>query len=184
MKRIISLLSVVVLLLCAGCSNEPTEKEISNYIGEGMMTNFRLLFIQNERFVNEVFIHSHLPVDASKTETKDGKTYAKVVSDKYESYSSLEAAVKSVYASAAAEKLLKEKNFYADINGELYFDMSADFEKTEGPVWNAEKAKAVSVGNEEYVFSVPCKANEKKSSSTFKVIHDNGDWRLEEVYAN
>ncbi len=182
MKKIISILCIAIFLICAGCSKKPTEKEINNYVGEGMMTNFRLLFSENEHFVNEVFINSHLPVDSSQTVSKDGKTYAKVVSDKYESYSALESAVKSVYCSQASEKLLKEKNFYADINGSLYFDMSSDFEKSEGAVWNLEKVRTVSVGNNEYVFSIPCKAGKKSSSSEFKIILDNNEWRLAEVY--
>lgn len=182
MKKTVSILCIAVLLICAGCSKKPTEKEINNYIGEGMMTNFRLLFSENEFFVNEVFINSHLPVSASETVQKDGKTYAKVISDKYGSFQALESAVRAVYSAEASEKLLKEKNFYADINGSLYFDLSADFEKTEGPVWNFEKIKTVSTGEKEYVFGIPCKNGKKTSSSEFKVILDNNDWRLAEVY--
>lgn len=184
LKRIISLFSAVLLLFCAGCSSKPSEKEINNYVGEGMMTNFKLLFSENEYFVNEVFVNSHLPIDASKTVAKDGKSYAKVVSDRYDSYSALEAAVKSVYSEAAAEKLLKEKSFYADINGELYFDIGSDFERLEGPTWNIEKAKTISVGEGEYVFSIPCKIKGKSTDSQFKVILDNNEWRLEEAYVN
>lgn len=184
LKKIISFFCIAFLLLCAGCSKEPTEEEISNYIGEGMMTNFRLLFVENEHFVNEVFINSHLPVDSSQTVSKDGKTYAKVVSDRYASYSDLESSVRSVYCTSVAENLLKEKNFYIDINGALYFDMSADSEKVEGPVWNVEKAESVSVGKEEYIFSIPCIVNGKKSDSEFRIILDNNEWRLAEVYSD
>lgn len=182
MKKTVSILCIAVLLICAGCSKKPTEKEINNYIGEGMMTNFRLLFSENEYFVNEVFINSHLPVNASETIQKDGKTYAKVVSEKYKSFQALESAVRAVYSAEASEKLLKEKNFYADINGSLYFDLSAEFKKTEDTVWNFEKIKTVSAGEKEYIFSIPCKTGKKSSSSEFKVILYNNDWHLAEVY--
>ncbi len=181
-RKIVSVLCLLAIAVSAGCSRVPAEKDINSYVGEGIIMTAQLLFDGNEALVNNVFVYSHLPIDKNDTVTQNGKTYAAVKSDSYSSYANIVSTVNAVYTTEESEKILKEYDFYADINGKLYFDLSKDFEASDGVDFDSLNAKPVSSENGEYIFSVPCKAGKKKSATEMKVVSANGDWRLNEMY--
>ncbi len=181
-RKIISVLCLLAIAVSAGCSKAPEEKDINNYIGDGMMTNIQLLIESNENLTGNVFKYAHLPVDKNVKAEKDGKTYYAVTSDDYSSFEEIKQSVYSTYTDSAAEKLLSDCNYYTDIDGKLYFDSSMEFEKAEPAVWNIEKIQVKSVSDNEYILSVPFTLGRKTVNAEITVSREGGNLRLAEVY--
>lgn len=129
MKKFLSVLLSVLLIFAAfaGCGNS----ENNVYIGEGKLTVLRSLISTNGFIADEVLGAKHLPVDMSKTISKDNQTFAPVVSDKISTYAELEALLNSVYTEEVANKLLNEPKKYVEIDGVLYFDVQYEQSVTE-----------------------------------------------------
>lgn len=125
MKKFLSVLLSVLFVFAAfsGCGNSEKDKV---FIGEGKLTVLRSLISTNGFIADEVFGANHLPVDMSKTISKDNQTFAPVVSDKISTYAELEALLKSVYVEDVANRLLNEPKKYLEIDGVLYFDIQYD----------------------------------------------------------
>lgn len=132
MKKIIAFLLSLISIICVFSSCGKKEEEVTetafdpdSYVGEGLLTIFGNLVDQNQTFVNEVFIYSHLAVDENNTKEVDGKTYIKVT-DKYSTLDELKEAMNKVYTEQATDNILTQYNYYIDIDGELYFEKSAE----------------------------------------------------------
>lgn len=183
MKKIIALILSALLVLTAfyGCSN--SNKDI--YIGEGKMTVIRSLVSTNGFLANDVFGANHLPVDVSQTVTHNSRTFAPVVSDKFSSYSQLEALVNSTYTEETAKKLLNEPQKYIDIDGKLYFDLHYAVTENAEYDWsdfNIEFQKINDDGS--YLFKVKLKkTNGFNSTVKINVSDTDGVIRLCEFYS-
>lgn len=182
-KTVSAIICAVLLLLAAGCSAKPTEKEINTYIGEGQMMIIKNLLYTNEELYGKVFISSHLPLVPERKMIKGGKEYAVVESDLYGSFADIEACVRATYTADAADKLLSEHDFYADMGDLLCFDISREFESQPAPEWDIEKMKTVSASDAECVFSIDYTGSDgKKSTAEVRVVCESGEWHLDNLY--
>lgn len=182
MKKLTAILlsALLILTVCVGCSGSDKP-----YIGEGKMTVIRSIISTNGFLANEVFGAKHLPVDASKTVTKDSHSYAPVVSDRIATYSQLETLVKSTYTEDVAKRLLTEPAKYVEIDGKLYFDLQYHLNEGEAEYnWSDFEANLKKINDDgSYLFKVKVeKTNGFSSTVKMSVSDADGVIRLCDFY--
>lgn len=131
MKRIIAFTFALIMLLslCSCESNTIRKNGEFNpdmYVSEAQLSIFINLVNLNQYYYNEVFVNGHLAVDETKATEKDGKTWAPVTDEKFASYDALVAELKAAYTDEAVEAMLADYPVYADIDGVLCYDISAE----------------------------------------------------------
>ena len=193
MKKIICIILALLSLLCifASCGKEAQEEsgafDESKYIGEALLTEFNQMVDKNQYFYNKVFVLGHLAVDTESTKEVDGKTYA-LVTEGYSTYEELKNALLLIYTKDATNAILSEYDYYKDIDGALYFDMSMDKKLSEakGTKWERDYMEKVELEEKvgytctlEYHFVYDKK--DEMDEFTFYRMGENL-WRFEELH--
>ena len=184
MKKIsaIFLCFMFLLSVCFGCSGQNSKDEI--FIGEGKMTFLRAAISANGFLANEVFGANHLPVDASKTITRDNRIFAPVVSDRIKSHEDLEALLNATYVEEVAQELLNEPKKYFEIDGKLYFDMQYDGQGESNYLWDSFETEFKKLNDDgTYLFKVKLKkSNGWNSSIKISAADVDGRFKLCDFY--
>ncbi len=182
MKRIVAAV-ICVMLLLGGCAAEKNDVFDANYVGEGQMTVLRYLINSNAFIVEDIYIENHLPVNADKTITNENGTFALVESEKASTLAELKAILESTYTKDVADKILEEKNIYAEFDGKLYLNTSHAHSTADDYDWSDPEIKVISVADGSYELEVTIKkSNGFKHKFTVKAVTVNGDIRLDNMY--
>ena len=178
-KRFSSCLLIVVLLFAlASCGDKFDEKK---YIGEGLLTRLGILVDANQTYYNDVFVMGRLEYDEKTTVKKDGKTYALVTDSIYTTYEALETSLKDVYLEDEAERILKEYNYYTDIDGKLYIDLSKTEVPTKGHKWvrdRTEQPELEGSGEDFYIIEFYFRDGKSDELDEFKFVNTKKGYRL------
>ena len=142
MKKRLVVLPLLLCLAIALCSCEIDEFDPDKYVGEGVLAAFGVLVDQNQIYYNDVFVLGHLEIDENKTVKKDGKTYALVTDDKYASYEELKSRMLATYTPDCVNDILDNYDFYRDIDGALYYDLSDKDNTRQGYKWERVREEA------------------------------------------
>ena len=186
MKKIIALFFCLIFLLsaCSGKTENKTglnEDNYASYVGAGEMTLINILVNSNAKFVRDVFVANHLPVDETKT-VKDSKgEFAPVVSDEYKTLADLKAHLESTYTKETVDSLLADEK-YVDIEGKLHFNMKYA-ESDYNLDWSQPEVSASIDAEGRYIISITVK-NEKGKDTEFEAcaVSENGSLKLEKIY--
>ena len=186
MKKIIALIFCLLFLLTA-CSDKNDNKtqinqdNYASYVGAGEMTLINILINSNAKFVNEIFVAGHLPVDEAKAVKNAEGTFAPVVSDEYKSLADLKSRLGATYTKEAVDSILGDKK-YVDIEGKLHFNMKyaeSDYKLD----WSAPETSASIDADGKYIITVVIK-NEKGKDVEFtaSAVSENNTLKLENIY--
>ena len=187
MKKIIALFFCLIFLLsaCSGKTENKTglnEDNYASYVGAGEMTLINILVNSNAKFVRDVFVANHLPVDETKT-VKDSKgEFAPVVSDEYKTLADLKSHLGSTYTKEAVDEILGGDR-YIDIDGKLHFNTEyseSDYYKLD---WSQPEVSASIDADGKYIISITVK-NEKGKDTSIEAIavSENGSLKLTKLY--
>lgn len=179
MKKIIIPI-ICILLALAGCSDKPntpeTPEDVSNFIGEGFKQTLVLLVEANRFTVEEAFIENTLTVDKNDTVTENGKTYYRVVSDRFGSTEAIYNYIKAAYTEEKAEEIISSA-IYTDINGKLYCsELNTEASESEPNQYTIE---CISKTEDKCVFTAK---PEKGKKAEMTAVLVNGKWKLEDIY--
>lgn len=188
MKKIIAILFCLLFSLtaCSGQSEKKTEindDNLASYVGAGEMTLINILINSNAKFVNEILVADHLPVDETTKITNPQGTFALVVSDEYKTLSDLESRLKSTYTTEAVKSILDNQSKYTDIEGKLYFNMKyaqSDYSND----WSAPEISASLDADGKYLINITIKdAKGKDVLISASAVSENGTLKLENIYS-
>lgn len=187
MKKIIALIFCLLFLFsaCSGNTGNKTELNEDNYasyVGAGEMTLINILVNSNAKFVNDIFIADHLPVDETKTVKNANAEFAPVVSDEYKTLADLKSRLEATYTKEAVDEILGDDR-YIDIDGKLHFNTEyaeSDYYKLD---WSQPEVSARIDADGKYIISITVK-NEKGKDTSIEAIavSENGSLRLEKIY--
>lgn len=187
MKKIIALIFCLLFLLsaCSGNSGNKTELNEDNYasyVGAGEMTLINILINSNARFVNDIFIAGHLPIDETKTVKNANAEFAPVVSDEYKTLADLRTRLEATYTKEAVEEILADGR-YTDIDGKLHFNTDyteSDYYKLD---WSQPEISASIDADGKYIIGITVK-NEKGRDTAIEAIavSENGSLKLDKLY--
>ncbi len=179
MKKAILPLLLCILLAFSACGYN--EFDPDEYVGEGLLTAFGIIVDENQYFYNEVFVLGHLETDEKVTKQVDGKTYARVKDEKIGSYEELTDRLLSVYTEECVKSILENYDFYIDIDGALYYDLSNDENTRGGYKWirNTEKTPELE-GKTENSYTIEYKfdCGKKDELDEFTFVRVEGGYRL------
>ncbi len=186
MKKVIALIFCLLFLLtsCSGASENKTELNKDNfasYVGAGEMTLINILINSNIKFISEVFVADHLPVDETKAIKNSEGTFAPVISDKYKTLADLKSHLEATYIKEAVDSILADEK-YVDIDGKLYFNMKyseSDYKLD----WSEPEISATIDSEGKYIISITVKdENGKKAEIEAGAVSEDGKLKLEKIY--
>ncbi len=168
---------ICILLAFAGCSNgTKTPDDVNNFIGEGFKQTLILLVEANRFTVEEAFIENTLSVDKNDSVTENGKTYYRVISERFTSAEAIYNYVKAAYTDEKAQEIISTE-IYADINGKLYCsEFNTKDAKSEPQQYTIE---CISKTEDKCVFKAK---PEKGKKAEMTAILVDGKWKLEDIY--
>ncbi len=171
---------ICILLALAGCSDNSNSSEtpdnVNNFIGEGFKQTLILLVEANRFTVEEAFIENTLTVDKNDTVKENGKTYYRVISDRFSSAEAIYNYIKAAYTDEKAEEIISS-GIYADINGKLY--CSKNNTKTSESESKQYAIECISKTEDKCVFTAK---PEKGKKAEMTAILVDGKWKLEDIY--
>lgn len=170
---------ICILLAFAGCSGgAKTPDDVNNFIGEGFKQTLILLVEANRFTVEEAFIENTLAVDENDSVTENGKTYYRVISERFTSSEAIYNYVKAAYTDEKAQEIISD-GIYADINGKLYCSkLNTKDAKSEQQQYTIE---CISKTEDKCVFKAKPKKGKKVEMTAILV---DGKWKLEDIYNN
>ena len=182
MKKYLSLFLCIVFTLSFASCGGKEHQEQSDFTGEGMKTQLKMLVMAHLNFYNFSFADSTLEADESKPIVKDGVKWLPVKDSRFASYEAFLTSLNVVYTPECVEKILNEYDFYAEVDGKFCIKADAvkshDGEKWEmDPSFNAEISSKGDKITAKYGF-VKGKKN-KTHSFTFV---NSGEYRLDKFY--
>lgn len=189
MKKVIALICCLLFVLTA-CSGGETDKKTelnednyASYVGAGEMTLINILVNSNARFVNDVFVANHLPVDETQTINNAQGTFALVVSDEYKTLADLKSKLASTYTAETVDSLLGSDSKYAEIDGKLYFNMKYD-QPDYSTDWSSPEITASIDADGKYIINITVKDSKGKDTViTASAVSENGSLKLENIYS-
>lgn len=133
MKKIFAAFLCAVLLF-GGCAKNGGKERLPDgerydpekNVGEGLQTFINILVRSNIYLVEDVFVASRLPTDASAVLSNEDGVFAPVVSETITSYAKLKETLLEIYLPETVEAILNEPKQYVEIDGKLYFNMKYD----------------------------------------------------------
>lgn len=150
--------------------------DIDNFIGEGFKQTLILLVEANRFTVEEAFIESTLAVDKNDSVTENGKTYYRVISERFTSAEAIYNYVEAAYTDEKAQEIIST-GIYADINGKLYCsELSTEEAKSEPQQYTIE---CISKTEDKCVFKAK---PEKGRKAEMTAVLVDGKWKLEDIY--
>ena len=100
---------ICILLAFAGCTGGTKKPDdMDNFIGEGFKQTLILLVEANRFTVEEAFIESTLAVDKNDSVTENGKTYYRVISERFTSAEAIYNYVEAAYTDEKAQEIISE----------------------------------------------------------------------------
>lgn len=180
-KIIFIFLSVIIVFSLCSCDEEFNPDK---YITEGLKTNLGLLVDANQTYYNNVFVMGRLDYDESQTVEKDGKTYALVTDRIYTSYEYLETSLKEIYIDEEAERILRDYNYYTDIDGKLYIDLDKTEVPSKGHKWirdKSEEPELEGTGEDYYILEYYFVDGKSDELDEFKFINTASGYRLTQL---
>lgn len=182
LKKYASLCACILMLLSfAACGND---FDPDTYVGEGVKTRLGVLVDANQTFYNEVFVLGRLAVDEKSEKEYDGKSYAPVTDTAYPDYQSLELALKEVYTDDAVKDILKQYDFYKDIDGKLCLDMSSSEASNSGNKWKYDRSTSPELKDmtdNSYTFRYAFISGEEQKNCDFTFVNTESGYRLAEL---
>ncbi len=187
MKKIIILIFCFLFLLTACSGNTENKTEINednyaSYVGAGEITLISILVNSNAKFINEIFIANHLPVDETKTVKNSDGTFAPVISEEYKTLADLRSRLESTYTKEAVDTILKSPEKYVDIEGKLYFNM--EYAKSKyNTDWSQPEISASIDADGKYIIDITVKNKRGKDIGiTAYAVSENGTLKLDNIY--
>ena len=181
MKKFLSLLLCAVFSF-GFCACGDSDIDPDKYVGEAQMTRFKALFTTELDLYSNVFALSTLDADKTKSFEYKGDEWAPVKSASYSSYKKLSEVVGAAFISEAADKLLKEYDFYADIDGKFCIKTGSikksDSDKPELDI--SKQPKLVSSSADECVIRYYVKVGKLNKSVNVRFVKQNGSYKLSE----
>ena len=178
-KRLIIPLLLCLALVLSACGMDAFDPD--EYVGEGLLTLFGIEVDNNQYFYNEVFVLGHLKVDESKSVKKDGKTYAPVTDKRINTYDELKRLLSEIYTEDAVMDILENYDFYKDIDGKLYYDLSDKDNTRKGYKWERMKDVAPEIESREentYVMEYKFACGKKDELDEFTFVRTENGYRL------
>lgn len=180
MKKVLSLFFCLIILASfASCGSN-----MDKYIPEAQYVSLALEIDTNQYLYNEVFVLGHLPVDETKTIEQKGKTYALVTDDTYTTMDALKETLRSVYTDEGTDLILKEHNCYKEIDGKLYYDLSAESKIKEEEKWTripGEKIDVEGKTDETLTLEYKFECGKKDELDEFTFVLVDGVYKLREL---
>ncbi len=136
-KAIALLLASAIFIALAGCDVKeqildnttqeyypPAETRYENLVLDAERESLRSLLSAHKKFIEEVFVLSHLPVDESQAITHNGARYAPVKTEaSIKSYESLISNLNAVYTEDVVNKMIGNPPVYMELDGVFYYNL-------------------------------------------------------------
>lgn len=182
-KAICLLFSFLIIISLCACTEKEAVVNPDNYISDAAVTQCGTIIDSNQMLYNEVFVLGHLSVDEKKSIEKDGKKYAPVTDNRFSSYADLADLVNMLYTEDCAKSILKTYNYYKDIDGVLYYDLSCKEKIQSGLKWERSSDEEVELEkkiDESYTLEFFFVSGKKDCRQEFVFVKTDSGYRLTE----